>query len=119
MLTPMSYSLDLRTRVVDAVDRGMTRQAVVATFQISTGTIKRWVARRQQTGTVMPRTPPGRPPTISTARYPALLAQVTVYPDATLLQHISLWQASHGVTVSRWTMSRAIRAAGWTRKKSR
>lgn len=115
----MSYSTDLRQRVLAAVDRGMPRTEVVATFQVSAGSIKRWLTQRRTTGDVAPHAPPGRTATITAAHYPALVAQLRAHTDATLTQHIALWQTSHGVTVSRWTMSRALRAAGWTRKKSR
>ncbi len=115
----MSYSSDLRKRVLDAIDRGMARAEVVATFQVSAGSIKRWRARRRSTGDIAPRSPPGRTATIPAEQYPALLAQLAAHPDATLTHHIALWKANHGVTVSRWTMSRALRAAGWTRKKRR
>ena len=37
----------------------------------------------------------------------------------TLEQHCDLWEQTHGERVSRWTMSRAIKRLGWTRKKSR
>ena len=62
----MSYSSDLRKRVLDAIDRGMARTEVVATFQISMGSIKRWLARRRSTGDITPRSPPGRTATIPT-----------------------------------------------------
>ena len=65
----MSYSVDLRTRVLAAVDRGMTRQAISTTFQVSDGSIKRWLARRRTTGQVDPQVPPGRPATITAAQY--------------------------------------------------
>lgn len=115
----MSYSIDLRQRVLAAVDRGMPRADVVATFHVSSGSIKRWLRLRRTTGDLAPHPPSGRTATITPAHYPALVAQVQAHADATLAQHIAVWQASHGVTVSRWTMSRALRAAGWTRKKSR
>ena len=36
-----------------------------------------------------------------------------------LEQHCEMWEQAHGEPVSRWTMSRAIKHLGWTRKKSR
>lgn len=113
----MSYSTDLRHRVLAALDRGMARAEVVVTFQVSLGSIKRWRRQHRTTGEVDPQPPPGRTATIPATHYPALIAQLTAHPDATLQQHCDLWQASHGVRVSRWTMSRAMAAAGWTRKK--
>lgn len=113
----MSYSLDVRQRVLAALDRGMSRRLIVATFHVSEGSIKRWLARRARTGHLAPISPPGRVATIPADQYPALLAHVAAQPDATLAQHIARWQTTHRVVVSRWTMSRALHAAGWTRKK--
>jgi transposase len=115
----MSYSTDLRTRVVAAVERGMPRAEIVATFQVSAGTIKRWLAKLRTTGTLAPHSPPGRTARIPPSAFPALRAQLAAHPDATLAQHVALWAEHQGVHVSRWTMSRAQRAVGWTRKKSR
>lgn len=106
----MSYSTDLRQRVLAAVDRGMARAEVVTTFQVSVGSIKRWLRQRRTTGTRDAHAPPGRPATIPSDHDPALIAQVTAHPDATLQEHCDLWRASHGVLVSRWTMSRAMEA---------
>lgn len=113
----MSYSVDLRTRVLAAVDQGMCRRDVVATFQVSEGSIKRWLTRRRTGETLTPQVSSGRRARITPAQYPALVAQLEADPDATLAIHVQQWQACHGVVVSRWAMSRAIRAAGWTRKK--
>jgi transposase len=113
----MSYSRDLRQRVLDAVDRGMVRRTVVETFQVSSGSLKRWLKRRKETGTVASLSPPGRTAAMSADQYPALVAQLIAAPDAPLAEHLQRWQTEQGGHVSRWTMSRAIRATGWTRKK--
>jgi transposase len=42
-----AYSLDLRERVLAALDQGMPRAVAVITFAISLATIKRWLARRR------------------------------------------------------------------------
>ena len=95
----------------------MARAEVAATFQVSVGSIKRWLRQHRSTGTLEAHAPPGRPATIPADHYPALIAQLTAHPDATLQEHCDLWLASHGVLVSRWTMSRAMEATDWTRKK--
>jgi transposase len=42
-----AYSVDLRQRILAAVDRGMGRAEVAATFGVSLATIKRFVALRR------------------------------------------------------------------------
>jgi transposase len=115
----MSYSPDLRRRVVDAILMGMPRAEAMTTFQVGRTTITRWLRAYRASGQVAPTPPPGHQPHIPSAEHPALQAQLAAHPDATLAQHVDLWHANQGVRVSRWTMSRAIAAVGWTRKKRR
>lgn len=46
-----------------------------------------------------------------------VLPQLQAHDDATLEQHCAMWEQAHDERVSRWTMSRAIKRLGWTRKK--
>ena len=50
-----AYSLDLRTRVLAAIDGGMSRADAVCTFHVSLGSIKRWLHLRQTSGTLASR----------------------------------------------------------------
>ena len=49
------YSIDLRERVLQAVEEGMSKMAAHRTFHISRSTIDHWFALREQTGTLAPR----------------------------------------------------------------
>ncbi len=113
----MSYSRDLRERVVSAVDSGMIIADVCRTFRVGRTTVKRYIARRQETGDIGPKPIPGRPTRIGAADYPVLIAQLSANPDATLAEHCSAWERSHGVRPTIWSMQRAIKRVNWTRKK--
>ena len=117
LLDMKAYSLDLRTRVLSAVDGGMSRADAVHTFQVSSGTIKRWLRLRQTSGSLLPKPRKGKTASISAAQLPTLRFQLEQFPDATLAQHARLWNADHGTTLSQWTIGRAIRRLGWSRKK--
>jgi transposase len=112
-----AYSVDLRQRILAAIDRGMPRQQVVVTFGVSLATLKRLLARRRDTGDLTPQSPPGRRRSIPAEHHAALWAQLQAHPDATLETHTQLWNAAQGTAVSRWTLGRAIQRLGWTRKK--
>jgi transposase len=114
-----AYSVDLRQRVLAAVDRGIPRQEVVVTFGVSLATIKRWLVQRRKTADLTPTAPPGRHRSITREQHAALSAQLENNSDATLEQHTRVWKATHGTDVSRWTLARAIRRLGWTRNKRR
>ena len=116
-----AYSIDLRQRIVAAVERGMLRHEVAATFGVSVSTIKRLLARKRHNAddALAASSPPGRPRTIQAEHHAALWAQLEAHPDVTIATHTELWNAVQGTAVSQWTVGRAIRRLGWTRKKSR
>jgi transposase len=111
------YSTDLRQRVLDALDAGMTRLDAVRIFQVSLGSLKRWLKMRRTSGDLTPQRPSGRAPIITPNQYAQLRLQVEAAPDASLADHATQWNADHGTTLSPWTMRRAIRRLGWSRKK--
>ena len=118
MLSGMkAYSTDLRERVLAAYDGGMLRSTIIRLFQVSQGSITRWIQRRLTTGTLAPLHPPGRARLILRAPEPSLRRQVEAAPDATLAEHTAQWNADYGSALSTWTMARAIRRLGWSRKK--
>ncbi len=112
-----AYSQDLRERVLRAVDLGRSRAEIVQCFGISLATIKRYVKQQRDEGHVRPKAIPGRPPKKRVQVEAGVMPQLQAHDDATLEQHCDLWEQTHGERVSRWTMSRAIKRLGWTRKK--
>jgi transposase len=113
------YSEDLRRVVVTAVERGMKRAEAVQTFAVSLPTIKRWLKQRRETGDLAPKPIPGPPALKRDALLEALPARLAEQADATLEAHCSWWSETTGGEVSTATMSRAITALDWTRKKRR
>lgn len=116
-----AYSVDLRERIVAAVESGTPREQVAQTLRVSLSTIKRLLARRRRDAAddLAPRRAPGRPRTIPPEQHAALEAQLAAHPDATVAAHAALWNAAQGTTLSAWTVGRAIRRLGWTYKKTR
>ena len=112
-----AYSEDLRERVLRAVNQGHPRAEIVRFFGVSLATLKRYLKQRRDEGHVRPKAIPGRLPKKRAKLQAGLEAQLRAHEDATLEQHCELWEQAHGEPVSRWTMSRAIKHLGWTRKK--
>lgn len=114
-----AYSMDLREKVLAAVDRGTPRKEIVRTLGVSEPTIRRYLTLRRETGSVAPKPYPKRPFSIgqSVEQRRALWNQLEEHDDATLEEHCQLWVRKHNVKVSIATMSRAIRRLGWTLKK--
>jgi transposase len=112
------YSVDLRERLLGAIDAGLSQAEASRLFGVGTSTITRWRQRRAATKTLHPTPRPGRAPRIGPAQADALQAQIATDADATLAAHCATWAQEHNVTVSVATMSRAIRRLGITVKKS-
>ena len=113
-----AYSQDLRERILRAVDLSRPRAEIMQLFGVSSATIKRYLKQRREEGHVQPKAIPGRPPKKRAQVEAGVLPQLQAHDEATLEQHCAMWEQTHGERVSRWTMSRAIKRLGWTRKKS-
>ena len=108
---------DIRERAVAAVEAGQSVADVAAFCQNDPSTVRRWVRRFRQTGSVATLPRSGRPPVITPEQEPALRAQVAAHPDAPLTEHCARWETSHGVRPSLTTMSRMLRLLGLPLKK--
>ena len=115
------YSLDLRLKVLAAVDRGMPRKEVVRTFGVSMPTIDRYLRLRRQAGELGPGRSPGRAPSLTATieERSALWRQFEENESATLERHCELWECKQGDRVSVPTMWRAVRKLGWTKNRGR
>jgi transposase len=47
---PTPYSYDLRAKVLQAIDEGMTKTQASQVFRLSRNTINLWLKRREETG---------------------------------------------------------------------
>lgn len=109
--------MDVREKVLRAVDQGYAREEIVKLLGVSLATIKRYLKQRRETGSVAPKAIPGRPPKKLGLLQAELVTQLQAHDDRGLEEQCRLWEQSQGVRVSTSTMSRAIKRVGWTRKK--
>jgi transposase len=110
----MAYSLDLRIRIVKAVEAGHNHHEVAEQYAVGVATVRRYV-RRAKKGELAAESPPGRAANIAAEAYPYLAKQVRKHSAATLEQHCE----THKVEVSTTAMCRTLQRAGLTRKKRR
>ena len=113
----VAYSIDLRERVLAAVDAGEeTQEQIARRFTVSTRWIRKLVAQRAQTGEIGPGpNPGGRKALIQGETAQALRDAIAKDPDATL-EELREAIGFDGCTVTIW---RAIGRLKITRKKSR
>jgi transposase len=112
-----SYSDDLRSRVLDAVDGGGRVYEVAELFQVSVSYIYKALARRKQHGiaTALPRN--GRPGLKLESHLEALAAHVAANPDATLVELVAWSATERSVTVCVATMWATLEVLDLTVKK--
>jgi transposase len=111
------YSLDLRERIIAALEAGERTGQVAARFAVSDRTVRRYRQLLREQSSLAPRPIPGRR-RLTAGREADVLAQVQADPDATLAEHCRAWQARTGQRLSLATMHRALQRLQWTVKKS-
>jgi transposase len=114
-----SYSTDLRSRVLAAVDGGNPAKAVAQLFQVSVSYIYKALARRAATGETEARPQRNQQTLKLETLHAAIAAEVARRPDATL-EELRAWLLEiHQVTASLGLMHKTLARLGLTLKKSR
>jgi transposase len=113
-----AYSLDLRQRVIAALDAGQSVATVADRVSVSPRSVRRYRQQWRAQGSLATRPRPGRHRKIPAEQEDHLLTQVQTFPDATLREHRQRWHEQTGVWVSEATLCRALQRLTWTVKKS-
>jgi transposase len=108
-----AYSIDLRERIFEDCDGGMTTRLVALKYRVSESWVRRLKQRRRETGEVAPRRLGRKKPAAWLEYADELRSSVEQQPDITLRE----LQAKLGRPVSIQTLSRALRALQLTFKK--
>ena len=104
-----AYSMDLRERIVAAVDAGLTQSQAAARFGVSLRTVERYLARRRATGGLAPTEQRHGPEPRQRRQLQAWLpGRLGTAADATLAEHAAAFLVAGGQPVSLSAMSRAI-----------
>ena len=110
------YSLDLRERIVEAVDQGMSKAEAARRFKVNRSTVYEYLDLSKQ-GNLKAKSPPGRPRTLKKEQVEALEKQVQAHPDLSLQEHADLFEAEHKVKLGFSTVNLYFKRLGITRKK--
>ena len=93
-----SYSRDLRSRVLAAIDGGSPARATAQLFHVSVSYIYKALARREATGETEARPQRNRQELKLAAHHAAIAAEVARRPDVTLEELRTWLLANHGVS---------------------
>jgi transposase len=112
------YSVDLRSRIVSAVEEeGMSKAQAARTFSVSLSSVKRYAKKAERGESLAPKKRPGSPPKLDAKAMKLLGKDLKERPFATLEERRDYLEAVSGISVSRSTVCRAIARLGPTRKK--
>jgi transposase len=111
-----AYSEDLRTKILEAVDRGMPKSEAAKTFGVSRSSVKRYAAARREGRPLAPRKHPGSKPKLDQRARKILEADVEERPAITLKERCRFLKEIVGVSVSESTLSRLLRKMGFSPK---
>lgn len=115
-----ALSMDLRTRVVAAVEDGQSRRAVARRFGIAPSTAIKWVEQWRRRGNVAPRPRGGdRRSSRLEAHAEEILSLIDETPDITLAEIAEHLHKTHGVRTVQSTIWRLLDRRGQTYKKNR
>jgi len=112
-----SYAQDLRNRVLAAADEGEPVGRIASLLRVSVSYVSKVLSRRKLTGETTAR--PQRchvAPKLS-GLHPAILAQVSSHPDATIAELRSWLLETHKVAASTGLMNKTLAALDLTYKK--
>jgi transposase len=115
-----ALSIDLRERLISAVEGGQSRRAAAERFGVAASTAIKWVDRWRRTGHVRPRPQGGdkrSQPIEAHAR--EIMALVGERPDISLAEIAVYLDEMHGLRVALSTVWRLLDRHGMTFKKNR
>ena len=112
-----AYSQDLRLRVLEAVDGGLSKMKAHQTYRVSRSTIDDWLRLRAEQGHVQVKAPQHTKAGGALGDTELFSAFAARHSGATLQQMAQAWQRETGQELSINTFSLALKRLGWTRKK--
>ena len=110
-------SMDLRTRLLAAIDEGLSCRAAAARFGVAPSTAIRWETRRRETGSFAPKPQGGD---VRSRRVEERSADILALWEARKdisLEELRIALAEAGLTVSVAGLHRFFARRGMTRKK--
>ena len=112
-----AYSEDLRRKIVQAVERGMSKSQTARLFGISLSSVKRYARLASQGESLTPRKGGGRPPKADEATKKLLEEDIRRRPAATIVDRRHFLESFACRSLSEPTLRRLLKRMGFSRKK--
>jgi len=113
----MAYSIDLRKRVVEAINNGMHTDDASKIFNVCVKSIYNWMNLYKKTGKLSPRADFHKGHSHAIVDWEMFKNFVQANKYCSSLQMTIKWKEITNKTIDRSTMTRALAKAGFTYKK--
>ena len=110
------YSKDLRLRIVQSVQDGMSKSAAARVFGVSLSSVKRYVRIVNRGASLEPRKGGGRPPKTNETMKKLLEEDVKECPAATVHDRRLFLHSVTGDSLSVSTIKRLLKRMGFSQK---
>ena len=104
-----AYSIDLRTKIVESVRRGVSNSETAHRFGVNRSTVARYLKQLDEEASLVPKKPPGSRPKLDESTMRLLEEDLKARPWATHKHRSDFLFAACGVEVSEATICRAIK----------
>jgi transposase len=112
-----AYSIDLRTKIVESVKKGVSKRETARRFGVNRSTVHRYLKRINQSGSLAPKRRLGPPPKLDERAMLLLEEDIKARPWATHSQRSEFLYGVCAIRVSEATVCRSIKRLGHSRKK--
>lgn len=112
-----AYGIDLRRRVIEAIDGGMSARAAAVRFSIGVATAIVWHRKWRKTGSLEPGRQ-GHPQRSRLDPYEAfIIALIEGQADIALHEIVERLEHDQGLRISKTSLWKFLHTRGWTYKK--
>lgn len=111
-----AYSEDLRQKIVQALQRGISKSQAARLFDVSLSSVKRYARIVQRGESLKPRKGSGRPPKVGENEKRLLKEDVRERPTATIRERRLFLESLTAKTFSDPTVRRLLKRMGFSQK---
>ena len=115
---PKPLSMDLRERLISAVEGGMSRRSAAKLFSVAPSTAIKWVDQQRRTGSVRPRARGGDHRSHRLEAHADEILALAKDTDLTLAELVDYLRQTHGLNVAQSTIWRLLDRHDMTYKKN-
>jgi transposase len=116
---PKPLSMDLRERLIAAVEGGMSRRSAAKLFSVAPSTAIKWVDQKRRTGSVRPQARGGDHRSHRLEAHTDEIVTLAKDTDLTLAELVDYVRDTHGLEVAPSTIWRLLDRHDMTFKKNR